>query len=64
MEKELDVVGVRIPMVDAAAKATGAAQFTDDLILSGMLYGRILRSPFRMHGFSISTLQGPRGSLE
>jgi len=46
VEKELDVVGVRIPMADAAAKATGAAQFTDDLILSGMLYGRILRSPF------------------
>ena len=45
MERELDVVGTRVPMVDAAAKATGAAQFTDDLILPGMLYGKILRSP-------------------
>jgi len=45
MERELDVVGTRAPMVDAAAKATGVAQFTDDLILPGMLYGKILRSP-------------------
>ncbi|MFH1350228.1 MAG: molybdopterin cofactor-binding domain-containing protein [Pseudomonadota bacterium] len=45
MERELNVVGVRVPMVDAAVKAKGAAQFTDDLILPGMLYGKILRSP-------------------
>jgi len=32
-------------MLDAAQKAKGAALFTDDLILPGMLYGRILRSP-------------------
>ncbi len=32
-------------MLDAAAKVTGAAQFTDDLILPGILYGKILRSP-------------------
>ncbi|MFQ5842007.1 MAG: xanthine dehydrogenase family protein molybdopterin-binding subunit [Thermodesulfobacteriota bacterium] len=45
MEGELDVVGTRMPMLDAAAKVTGVAQFTDDLILPGMLYGKILRSP-------------------
>jgi len=45
MEKELNVVGTRVPMLDAAQKAKGAALFTDDLILPGMLYGRILRSP-------------------
>lgn len=45
MGKDLDVVGNRIPMLDAAAKVKGAAQFTDDLILPGMLYGKILRSP-------------------
>ncbi len=45
MERELDVVGTRMPMLDAAAKVKGAAQFTDDLILPGMLYGKILRSP-------------------
>jgi len=46
MEKELNVVGTRLPMLDAAQKAKGTAQFTDDLFLPGMLYGKILRSPF------------------
>jgi len=45
MEKELNVVGQRLPMHDAAAKAKGTAQFTDDLTFPGMLHGRILRSP-------------------
>ena len=42
---KLDVVGKREPMLDAWEKATGRARFTDDLILPGMLYGKILRSP-------------------
>jgi 4-hydroxybenzoyl-CoA reductase alpha subunit len=42
---ELDVVGKRVPMLDAFEKATGQARFTDDLTLPGMLYGKILRSP-------------------
>jgi 4-hydroxybenzoyl-CoA reductase alpha subunit len=46
MEKQFSVVGHRLPMIDAAAKVTGMARFTDDLILPGMLYGKILRSPF------------------
>jgi 4-hydroxybenzoyl-CoA reductase subunit alpha len=45
MERELNVVGARLPMMDAAQKAKGAALFTDDLVLPGMLYGKILRSP-------------------
>ncbi len=45
MEKELNVVGKRLPMHDAAVKAKGTAQFTDDLKLSGMLFGKVLRSP-------------------
>lgn len=32
-------------MLDAAAKAKGAAQYADDLVFPGMLHGRILRSP-------------------
>jgi 4-hydroxybenzoyl-CoA reductase alpha subunit len=32
-------------MHDAAAKAKGTAQFTDDILLPGMLHGKILRSP-------------------
>ena len=46
MENELNVVGKRLPMHDAAAKAKGTAQFTDDITFPGMLHGRILRSPF------------------
>ena len=45
MERELHVVGARLPMLDAAQKVKGTALFTDDLILPGMLYGKILRSP-------------------
>jgi 4-hydroxybenzoyl-CoA reductase alpha subunit len=43
---KLDVVGKRKPMLDAFEKATGRARFTDDLMLPGMLYGKILRSPY------------------
>jgi 4-hydroxybenzoyl-CoA reductase subunit alpha len=45
MKKDLNVVGTRMPMMDAAQKAKGSALFTDDLVLPGMLYGRVLRSP-------------------
>ncbi len=45
MQNELNVVGARLPMMDAAQKVKGAALFTDDLILPGMLFGKILRSP-------------------
>jgi CO/xanthine dehydrogenase Mo-binding subunit len=40
------VIGQDAPRVDARAKATGAAQFTGDLSIPGMLYGKILRSPY------------------
>src|SRR4030042_4085930 len=43
---KLDVVGKREPMLDAWEKATGQAKFTDDFVLSGMLFGKILRSPY------------------
>jgi 4-hydroxybenzoyl-CoA reductase subunit alpha len=46
MEQQFNVVGQRLPMVDAAAKVKGSAQFTDDLVFPGMLYGKILRSPY------------------
>lgn len=40
-----DVVGKRVPRLDAAVKATGEARFTNDLLLPRMLHGKILRSP-------------------
>ena len=38
-------IGKDIPRTDARAKATGAAVYTDDMKLPGMLYGTLLRSP-------------------
>ena len=45
-EKEYYVVGKPLHRIDGFIKATGQAQFTEDLILPGMLYGKILRSPY------------------
>src|SRR3972149_5334996 len=39
------VIGKRVPRVDGSEKATGQARFTADLSLSGMLHGKLLRSP-------------------
>lgn len=44
--EEFAVVGERVPRVDAKDKVTGKAQFVGDVYLPGMLYGRILRSPY------------------
>src|SRR6266481_1465315 len=40
------IVGKSTPRVDGALKATGAAHYTYDLDLPGMLHGAILRSPW------------------
>jgi len=45
MSQELSVVGKRLPRWDAYSKATGAAKYTVDLKLLGMLMGKILMSP-------------------
>jgi CO/xanthine dehydrogenase Mo-binding subunit len=43
---EFLVVGHSFPQIDGREKASGATEFVSDLRLPGMLYGRILRSPF------------------
>jgi 4-hydroxybenzoyl-CoA reductase subunit alpha len=40
------LIGKRIPPIDGRPKATGEAKFTVDFQLPGMLYGKILRSPY------------------
>ncbi len=40
------VVGEGLPRIDGPEKATGQAKFTVDIKLPGMLYGKILRSPY------------------
>lgn len=42
---EYSVVGKSLLDIHGIAKATGTAQYTDDLLLPRMLYGKILRSP-------------------
>ncbi|MBI2955756.1 MAG: molybdopterin-dependent oxidoreductase, partial [Acidobacteria bacterium] len=42
---EFAVVGKRLPMVDGPDKVTGRALYADDLVLPGMLVGKILHSP-------------------
>jgi len=42
---ELSVVGKRTPRPDGPLKVTGAATYTADVRLPGMLYARIVRSP-------------------
>ena len=44
--EEYSVVGKRLSDKDAPPKATGQAQYTDDIVLPGMLVGKVLRSPY------------------
>ena len=43
---EFSVIGKSVPRVDALEKVTGKAQYSVDLTLPGMLYGKVLRSPY------------------
>ncbi len=43
---DLNVVGKRIPKLDAADKAMGRAHYIQDIKLPGMLYGKILYSKY------------------
>ncbi len=44
--QDFTAVGKRVPKVDAVDKATGRAQYIQDVKLPGMLYGRILYSKY------------------
>jgi 4-hydroxybenzoyl-CoA reductase alpha subunit len=44
--EELLVVGKNIPRVDAVDKVTGKSLYGTDVKFAGMLYGKVLRSPF------------------
>ena len=46
MSEEFSVVGKRLPRPEAVEKSTGAARYTVDLRLPGMLMGKVLRSPY------------------
>ena len=44
--EELSFIGKSVPRKDGVEKATGRALYTVDMILPGMLWGKILRSPY------------------
>ena len=46
LDQRFFVVGLDTPRLDGAVKATGAARYTYDIELPGMLYGAILHSPY------------------
>ena len=45
MSEPTTIVGKRLPRVDGIEKATGAAKYTADIRLPGMLHAKIKRSP-------------------
>ena len=44
--EEYQIVGKSVPRIDGKVKVTGTAPYADDLALPGMLYGKLLRSPY------------------
>ncbi len=45
MVTDLSVIGKPLPKVDSLGKTTGQARYAEDIVLPGMLFGRVLRSP-------------------
>ena len=69
MVAQLSVVGTRAPRVDGVQKVTGAARYAADILLPGMLYGKIKRSPhpharvLRVDGSRARALSGVKAVL-
>ncbi len=63
---ELKVVGKRVRRTDARDKVTGVAKYTADIQLPGMLYGKMLRSPYphaRINSIDVSGAESYPGVL-
>jgi len=45
-KQSFNIIGKRVPLVDALKKTTGEGFYTDDIKLPGMLICKILRSPY------------------
>jgi len=46
MKEEYKYIGKKVQFVDAPLKVTGGAKYVGDIVLPGMLHGKILRSKF------------------
>ena len=59
-----DAVGRSMPRREARAKATGAAAYTDDIVLPRMLYGAVLGSDYahaRIRSYNTSAAEALPG---
>ena len=57
MQKKYRIIGTSEPRMESIAKVTGMAKYTTDIFMPGMLYGKILRSPYahaRVTGIDVS----------
>ena len=45
-QQNFQVAGASPPRLESVAKVTGQAKYTSDIVLPGMVYGRIIRSPY------------------
>src|ERR1700687_5159213 len=45
-QSKLRLVGKRMRRPDSPERLTGAVRYTGDLVLPGLLYGRLVRSPY------------------
>jgi CO/xanthine dehydrogenase Mo-binding subunit len=61
-KRKLKYVGRNVARVDGIDKVTGRAKFVGDIIVPGMLFGRILRSPYA-HARIVSIDAGPAEAL-
>jgi len=62
--RDFAVVGQRLTRVDGEEKVTGQAEYVADLVLPGMLWGAILRSPYphaRILNIDVSRARRLRG---
>ncbi len=46
IKKDWGSIRKSLPRHESVSKVTGQAEYTDDLVVPGMVYGRILRSPY------------------
>ena len=45
-KSDLQLIGTPMRKIEGLDKSTGRAVYTDDIVLPGMLHGKILRSPY------------------
>lgn len=63
-KRQFQFVGRNVPRVDGIEKVTGKAKFTGDLVIPGMLHGKVLRSLYphaRIRGIDASKAEALSG---